>query len=375
MNKLVGLWFLMARTAKFLRKQTLLHLYERRYLSALPTAQIGTEQRNHFYLVAARALGYSASFLGPVLQVQSGGRFFRSSADGATSFDSVPTGDLCGDKALAREVLQRGKLPVPKGRAFPSDRQDEACDFARTLGSPCVIKPSLNTAGGHAVFANISSPAEIRRAVRLVALLGRGILVERFATGDNYRALVLGGRCISIIRRNLPKICGDGRHSIRQLIEHENAGRIKSGHWRAGDPAFMPLPLNTMAADALQRQGFTFETILERGTEAVLSYVCSYQWGATYDEVLGCCHPALVSAAEAAAELFNAELLGVDLIATDCARPEYVINEVNTGPHMELHYFLNDPGLCRAPMEAVLRYALSGTLESESRWNALRQVA
>ena len=52
------------------------------------------------------------------------------------------------------------------------------------------------------------------------------LIVEEQIEGQSWRLLFIDGRFLDAVRRDPPRITGDGRHSIAALVAAENAARL-----------------------------------------------------------------------------------------------------------------------------------------------------
>ena len=74
----------------------------------------------------------------------------------------------------------------------------------------------------------------MREAYDIAAGYSRRVIVEAMLHGRDYRVLVLNGRMAAASERIPARVYGDGVHSIRQLIEIENAKPERGdGHSKA----------------------------------------------------------------------------------------------------------------------------------------------
>ena len=320
--------------------------------SSVHQGALETAMLEGIYELTAARYGLTTRRLGQVLSIESGTRRFRVRGEWS-EFDTIPVGMICGDKVLVRDLLQAQGLLVPEGAAFPTTAARQAWDFARTLPGTSVVKPARDTSGARGVTVDVRDERTFRRAFRVAAILSNEILIERFIPGDNYRVLVYKGRCISIVLRELPAVTGDGRSSVAELVRAENARRISTEAWRAGDPLVMPFKWGTDLVDTLRKQGLTPTGVPASGQRVILSQICNLRLGATgleYPQL----HPEIVRASERAADLIGVTLAGVDVIVPDGTRPEYWINEVNTTPGMHGHYAVRNPESMGDPIGKIV---------------------
>lgn len=245
---------------------------------------------------------------------------------------------VCGNKALTNQLLKAVGANVPEGRSFHVTSAAAAVEYALSMRRPVVLKPASNTSFGQGVSVYLTTEREIRKAFSEAAMLCDEVLVEEFVSGDNYRCLVYEGRCLSILKRELPAVTGDGKHTIKQLVNKENASRLQGYEWKPGQSLLMPIPATAEAEAVLRDQGFSWSTVPASGRRVILGRVCNYQFGASYVEMIDAVHPSLIAAVESAVAEVDISLAGVDVISPDPALGAYTINEVNTCPLLSIHY-------------------------------------
>jgi cyanophycin synthetase len=124
------------------------------------------------------------------------------------------------DKALTKQQLERAGIPVPAGRVV--DSQEEALAAAEALGWPVICKP-LDGNQGKGVTTGVATPEALAAAFELARRHGARLLVERHVRGFDHRVLVVGGRVVAAARRLPPQVHGDGRSSVRALVDALNA--------------------------------------------------------------------------------------------------------------------------------------------------------
>ena len=135
--------------------------------------------------------------------------------------------------------------------------------------------------------------------------------------------MVIGYKVVAAAVRKPPEVVGDGKLSIEQLIEKLSRRRKAS----SGGESSIPIDNDTVAC--LAEQELTPESVVESGRSVRVRRTANFHTGGTIHDVTGQLHPALVSAAEQAAQHLHIPVVGLDFMVADPARPDYVIIEAN----------------------------------------------
>jgi cyanophycin synthetase len=341
------------KTAKILR------VLRRTYHQRTGTRRLDLGQIEHriicsLYRKSAADLGLEAYDIGRVLCISGGGKLFRVWGC-TTEYDTYPLYGITEDKVLVKNLFRDHGIPVPEGRAFQWSDWLAGIEYGLSLGRPCVAKPASDTSSGKGVTANVTTRSEIAHAVRFAGLFAPQVLVEEFIPGDNYRFLIYKGKCLSVLRRELPAVTGDGTTTVRDLVRNENRNRIQHSDWSDGDPLRMPLPINNSALRHLKRQGLEWNSVPRLGKQVDLAGESSFGLGCTYTEVLGRTHADQIRGAEEAARLIGMTVAGVDIVSPNIEANTYCVLEINISPGLEAHYVIRNPEELTEPILTILK--------------------
>ncbi len=242
---------------------------------------------------------------------------------------------IAQDKELTKKLLDAAGVAVPHGRPVSSaaDAWDALCE----IGAPVVVKP-VDGNQGKGVTVNITSREQLDLAYAAAAQISDEVLVEKFIPGSDFRFLVIGNQLIAAARREPPIVIGDGKQSVRALVEQVNSDpRRGSGH----ATSLTKIRLDDIALASLASQNFTVESVPEQGVRVVLRNNANLSTGGTATDVTDDVHPEMVASAVAAAQMIGLDICGVDVVCDSVLMPLEKqgggIVEVNAAPGLRMH--------------------------------------
>jgi cyanophycin synthetase len=285
---------------------------------------------------AAQARGIPVLRLGPdsLLQLGYGSALRRINA-AETDATSAVAETIAQDKQLTCQLLRAIGVPVPAGTVVRDAEQ--AWNAAQELGLPVVVKPRYGN-HGRGVATNLTARDQILAAFQVASDECSSVVVERFAPGDDYRLLVVGGRLAAAARREPACVVGDGRSTIRQLIDQANRDPLRSdGH----ATVLSCIKLDATSLAVLAEQGHTPESIPAGGKKVFVRRNANLSTGGTATDVTELVHPDVVRNAVDAARMVGLDIAGVDVIARDISQPLAaqggVVVEINAQPGLRMH--------------------------------------
>jgi len=242
---------------------------------------------------------------------------------------------IASDKQLTKALLAEAGLPVPEGRVVTTSEEAQAA--AREIGSPVAVKP-LDANQGKGVATALHGDAAVAAAFERACAFGAQVIVESHIDGDDYRVLVVGEQVVAAARRCPPRVTGDGRSTVRELVERENAHPAR-GHGH--ENVLTKIPLDAGTGEELARQGVGVDSVLPAGRVVRLRGNANLSTGGTAEDVTGELHPDTGRACVRAARKIGLDVAGIDIVCADIGKPlgekRGAIIEVNAAPGIRMH--------------------------------------
>jgi cyanophycin synthetase len=242
---------------------------------------------------------------------------------------------IAQDKDLTKTLLAAAGVPVPEGRSV-KDAED-AWAAALEIGGAIVVKPRYGNQG-RGVTVNPSGKEAVIAAYAYAKQINSTVIVERCATGYDYRLLVIGGKLAAAARRDPPRVTGDGMHTVGELVARVNADPKRTeGH----ATSLSRIPLDEIALSALAAQQLTAESIPPVGALVYLRRNANLSTGGSATDVTDEVHPQAAARAVAAARVIGLDICGVDILTDRIDRPLEerggVVIEINAAPGLRMH--------------------------------------
>ncbi len=291
---------------------------------------------------AAEELGGSWRQLAPAVgEIQIDGEYTRV-IDNVSEIDGPVTLAVLHNKCLTHELLQREGLPVPRHASFSLKTIHKAIAFLESTERHCVVKPAGGTGGGRGVTTGIRSRGHLSRASAVAAVYGDELMIEEQIDGDNYRLLYLDGVLLDAFVRRLPFVVGDGKATVKQLVDRANAQRLEA---QAGVSQVL-LTVDLDMRRTLSRQGLSLRSVPGKGDKVTLKTVVNENAGADNSTVTHLLCDSIVEDGARAVRALRARFVGIDLVtpspAVPLAESGGVILELNGTPNLYYHYHKSD---------------------------------
>ncbi|WP_019614969.1 hypothetical protein [Psychromonas ossibalaenae] len=258
--------------------------------------------------------------------------------DGCSNYNSLKVRKSCRSKEQARDVFASGNIPHAQGLIFFNPFK--AVQFAKEFGFPLVIKPNVSgfSRGSHFPIKNYQ---ELWKAIFFAKLWWPYTVVEQYLQGNNYRVVVANGKIMSVLQRYAPFVKGDGKATIDELIDQENAVRESMGLY----PCMSPLQKGPQTLSFLAKQGYSLSTVPPLDEQVTLFYRISLAPGGVVRVIDKALLPKVNQILfKDVLKLFDANILGIDVILekgieTDFREQKCIFLEVNSRPYLKMHAY------------------------------------
>lgn len=243
--------------------------------------------------------------------------------------------EIADDKARTKSILSSMGIPVAKGICVKDTT--EALQAAEEIGYPLVVKP-LRGNHGRGVSINIKNPEDLVRAIKISSKICENSLVEKYLEGFDFRILVIDGKFVAATLREPAYIIGNGRDSIKKLIEEINKDPKRGeGH----ENILTKISVDYMVEKLLENKQLTLESILEKGEKLYVKSTANLSSGGTAKDVTDTVHTLNKLMSERISRIVGLNVMGIDIIAPSLEAPlkEGIsgILEVNAAPGFRMH--------------------------------------
>ena len=180
-----------------------------------------------------------------------------------TPFADPVSIELASAKDLAYALLTDTGVRVPEHIVVRRGDRRAALSFLETGPTPVVVKPARGGGAGLGVTPSIETASQLERALRRAGSTTERLIVERQAVGEQFRFLLLDGKLLDVIRRDRPRVVGDGTSTIEELMFAEYDRRLETDT----EEGMKPFPVDLDCLFTLERQGLRLSTRPPEGND------------------------------------------------------------------------------------------------------------
>ncbi|HAD83827.1 MAG TPA: N-acetylglutaminylglutamine synthetase [Brevundimonas sp.] len=263
---------------------------------------------------------------GGLFRLSWGGRSVRC-RESLSELTSAVALSICDDKRVTRRIVEAAGVRVPR-RIDPQDLG--AIDEALETCGQLVVKPARGEQG-KGVAVGLKSMADVQAALLRARRICPEVLVEEQVEGEDLRLVVIDYEVVACAVRRPPRVIGDGRSTLRALIEHQSRRRAAA---TGGESS---IPIDAETERTLAEAGYGLDDVAGEGEEILVRKAANLHLGGTIHDVTDEVHPVLVEAAVAAARAIDIPVTGIDLMVRAPDQPDYAFIEANERPGLANH--------------------------------------
>jgi GNAT-family acetyltransferase (TIGR03103 family) len=263
---------------------------------------------------------------GGLFRLSWGGRSVRC-RESLSELTSAVALSICDDKRMTRRIVEAAGVRVP-ARIDPQD--PAAIDAALERYGRLVVKPARGEQG-QGVAVGLTTMSEVQTALQRARRICPEVLVEEQVEGEDLRLVVIDFKVVACALRRPPRVIGDGRSTLRALIEHQSRRRA------AATGGESRIPIDSETERTLAEAGYRLDDVAKDGEEVLVRKAANLHLGGTIHDVTDEVHPALIRAAVAAARAIDIPVTGIDLMVKSPREPDHAFIEANERPGLANH--------------------------------------
>ncbi len=233
----------------------------------------------------------------------------------------------CDDKAVTHRLLEGAGLRVPAQTRYQNDQQ--AATFLRQYQS-VVVKPARGEQGA-GISVDVRNDSALSEAIVLARRHCDDVLLEEFVAGEDLRIIVIDFKVVAAAVRRPPQVVGNGRNTVRELIEKQSRRRA------AATEGESTIPIDRETERCCQAQGYELSDTPPEGDTLRVRNTANLHTGGTIHDVTAELGTTLANAAVTAAKALQIPVTGLDFMVPDVTGSDYVIIEANERPGLANH--------------------------------------
>ena len=243
------------------------------------------------------------------------------------------------NKSMANDFVHQLGYRVPQSIIYNKDKDmTEAKQLLDRVGK-VIVKPEYGSLS-RGVTLDITNEEMLQRAIDNVYVTDYGnVVIQEQMYGDEIRFALIDGHLVGALLRQTPRIIGDGKSTIKDLIEQENTSRRNLTNTAEPYPE-LNATMIAMNAQLLENNDIPVDgQMIEVGRGVMLRN------GASMYNVTDDIHASYATIVEDIAKNLGAKFVVIDMLLSEYTEPanaNYAFLEFNTSPALNLFYSCRD---------------------------------
>ncbi len=257
-----------------------------------------------------------------------------------TSLDNYATILIMENKFITNKILLENNIRVPLGIKVTKEYYNIEALYTKYSAKKTVVKPINTNFGLGITILDGYTINELEQAIRFAFEHDTSILIEEFINGKEYRFFVVGDEVVGILHRVPANVTGDGKASIRELVNIKNQDNLRGENY---NKPLQKINLGKVEENYIKNQGYDFNSILEKDVTIYLRENSNISTGGDSIDYTDEIDDSYKLIALKAANAVNAKITGIDMMITNINEPanesNYGIIEMNFNPAIHIHHF------------------------------------
>jgi GNAT-family acetyltransferase (TIGR03103 family) len=256
-----------------------------------------------------------------------GGRSFAC-RESLTDLTTAIAMSICDDKRVTRRIVRAADVRVP-AQIYAAEDDKPAKDFLKE--HRCVVVKPARGEQGKGVSVDLRKWNSTKKAIEAARELCDEVIIEKYVEGLDLRLIVIDYRVVAGAVRKPAEVIGNGRGTVRELIEHQSRRRA------AATGGESKIPIDAETERCVAEAGFALDEVPPADERMQIRKTANLHTGGTIHDVTGILHPALVEAGTRAAKAIGIPVTGIDLIVKSPTKSDYWFIEANERPGLANH--------------------------------------
>ncbi|TVT28886.1 ATP-grasp domain-containing protein [Salinicoccus cyprini] len=243
------------------------------------------------------------------------------------------------NKLKTEKILADGNINTTRSTIFEMEEYEKAKSMVNESKHLMVIKP-YNLNAGRGITLNVD-PTNFdfawKQALKAYEKTTQKfkVLIQPMLPGIETRMLIVEGHFNSAILRVPSNIIGDGKLSIKELIDEKNNIRRVNPHLK-----LLPIKISETLEYNLELNGNNLHTVPEKNELIFLHFSSNISLGGDSYEVSHLINDSMKKLAEkSVAAISGLSTAGVDILFRSFHDEEPAVLEINPGANLRMHHY------------------------------------
>lgn len=244
------------------------------------------------------------------------------------------------EKAVSKRILEDAGINVPGGELiFSTDEKnhEKLKWFLNKYEFPLIMK-ECNGSLGKNVFI-VSNKEQFKKAYKYFLDNKINFIIEKFFKGKDYRILSIKGEIQGVIHRIPANVVGDGKKSIKELIDIKNKDPRRG---EKGKAALVKIEIDEVVENLMKKKKIKLSDVPEKGEKIFLRENANISTGGDSIDYTDRCHKNYGKICKKIYKVIpELKIIGVDVITEDISEDPfkigYCVIEINSRPDFEMH--------------------------------------